>query len=238
MQRRSSREKLPALESESSNEVAAVVHRVPRRLDKTTQTSADLLGELERWSATFHEAVKILAEAIPYPSKYIRTPEEEREILLDMCRRVTTIAVNPRQSAEYKELASKMERYETQIESLNGRCQEMTETLTTKVQPPSESSRVNQQLDRLERMLAEQINEQRRILAEASEHRARVLARSPIGRQRLIASPPGGSPMVRDPTEIPAGFDTPKGVKKKLCDSEDGSSASGGLRGARKVRRT
>jgi hypothetical protein len=169
MRRRS--KKTPEKESDSDEIIRRrVPHRMPTKIARQTQTEFDPTLDTKKWSEAFHEAVAILGEAIPYPSVYIKTADEERAALLEMCRRVAALALNPRASEEYLALERKLTVYEEKIDLLNGRCQEMTDKVQAALfanrRPKKEKSPLSKQLDRLEIMLNEQMNEERKLLAD------------------------------------------------------------------------
>jgi hypothetical protein len=142
---------------------------IPIMMKKCTQTDSDISSELQRWSATFEDSFQILTKAVPYRSESIATVEEKCIALLELCRKVTELAVNPTTTSEYKTLESKAIRNEHELNILKERCRELSDCLqramTKKADPRGEKGVISERLNRLTSMLTEQINEQRQFLA-------------------------------------------------------------------------
>lgn len=121
------------------------------------------------WGATFQEAIEIMTEVIQYPSKYIKEPNDERAVLLDMIRNITNLAAKPEETQKYKDLAEKLQKTEAKLrlaEEELGKKSMTIETVDTCDDPTAyqEKRTIAQRLDRLESFLTDQISEQRRFL--------------------------------------------------------------------------
>jgi hypothetical protein len=158
------------------------------------------LEEVKKWSETFEAVVQILTRVVPYPSTYITSPEEERSILLQLCRQITDSAQHPEEAPKYKELARRLEDAEIQISELNIKCEQLTSDvhrLTTKSYSPSGvKSGLTERLDRLQALLASQISEQRNGFGQSRAPRSHSHAPSPLSGRGNATRPP--SPTYRN----------------------------------------
>jgi hypothetical protein len=217
---------------------------IPGIVNKGTQTDGEVDVMLHIWEDTFQEALRILSRVIPCQFESINTIDEKRIMVLEGCRKVVGLALNPTRSSEYKTMESRVAKYEREIDILKNRCHEMSGALqlaiVKKVDPRGGREILSERLKVLDSLLTEEINEQRIHLidpppkgstkAQLAKRRAGLGLLSPSFRAELERQKDG------DRTETATSFfDTPitplaqshKGQGKRKADDPLGTLSSG-----------
>ncbi|OHT16912.1 hypothetical protein TRFO_12781 [Tritrichomonas foetus] len=144
-------------------------HSFPIDVNESSKINQNLEKELKLWNETFIELTKILTKATPYPSIFIQSEEDKRNVLKQLCESVTNKAIDPTNSKQYKQLEVNLKNCQAKVEELNQRCQSITEQLSAIPQKEiveKEKEVLDQKISNLEEILKRQIKERKNALLQ------------------------------------------------------------------------
>lgn len=177
-------------------------HQFPIEHSESSKINQQMKRELKLWDNLFLDLIETLTKAAPYPPIYIRTGDDKRFILKQLCEVVVSKAINPTESFEYQTLEQNLHECQNKIEELKARCQQISDQLVSvpqEIPAMKEKENLEQKLTKLEEVLKRQVkNRKNELLKEKNKVHKRKkssdqIFESNIHKNTKIKMPPNES---------------------------------------------